>query len=348
LLLCALALPTSARAWTWPVDGPVVRGFDFDRGHPYAAGQHRGVDISAARGAPVLAPAEGVVSFAGTVPSGGRTISIETPSGTTVTLLHLGSIGVKRGAHVDEGAVVGAVGASDDTDLPQPHVYLGIRKTADPQGYLDPLTLLPPRPATAPSPDPAPGVAAAVAVNPAPAVDPPAAAPAPAATSVSATTSAAESTPAPVDEPASTVGAMAAAHSNQADGAASATDAPSHSHAATSVRGRPATLAAARSTPRAGAAAATGPAPPAALPAKPRTEALTPAEQPNDAPMPTLEQLHRTIRASRKWPPPAVAPDRVVARPSAHSTQRFARLSWLPAPSSPCGGVDRVSRRRFV
>jgi hypothetical protein len=184
LLLCALALPAaSARAWTWPVDGQVVRGFNFDRAHPYAGGQHRGIDVSAAIGAPVLAPAEGVVSFAGTVPSGGKTISIQTPFAATVTLLHLGSIGVTRGALVNEGSVVGAVGPSVDPDLLEPHVYLGIRTTADPQGYLDPLTMLPPRavdPGPAPDPapvvDPAPAVDPAVdpapGVDPAPAVDP--------------------------------------------------------------------------------------------------------------------------------------------------------------------------------
>ena len=81
LILCACALPVSvAQAWTWPVDGPVLRPFSFDRAHPYAGGQHRGLDIGAATGTPVVAPTDGVVSFAGTVPSGGKTISIQTPS----------------------------------------------------------------------------------------------------------------------------------------------------------------------------------------------------------------------------------------------------------------------------
>src|SRR3954469_6029132 len=66
LLMCACALPVSAaRAWTWPVDGPVLRPFSFDHAHPYAGGQHRGVDLGAPGGAQGLAPAAGVVSFAG-------------------------------------------------------------------------------------------------------------------------------------------------------------------------------------------------------------------------------------------------------------------------------------------
>src|SRR3954471_19447845 len=88
LLVCACALPVSgARAWTWPVDGPVLRPFSFDHAHPYAGGQHRGVDLGAPTGSPVLAPAEGTVSFAGTVPTGGKTVSIQTPFGYTATLV---------------------------------------------------------------------------------------------------------------------------------------------------------------------------------------------------------------------------------------------------------------------
>jgi hypothetical protein len=148
LFLCALALPVSvAQAWTWPVDGPVLRPFVFDRAHPYAAGQHRGVDLGAPAGLPVLAPSEGVVKFAGTVPTGGKTVSIETPTGHTATLVHLGSYVVKRGQAVAEGAVVGVVGPSGVTGLSEPFVYFGVRTTSDPQGYLDPLTFLPARPA---------------------------------------------------------------------------------------------------------------------------------------------------------------------------------------------------------
>src|SRR5438552_17877452 len=97
VLLCVLALPASARAWTWPVDGPVLRPFVFDPAHPYAGGQHRGIDIGGDQGTSVRAPADGIVSFAGTVPNGGKTVSIETPTGYTATLVPLRSIPVQRG-----------------------------------------------------------------------------------------------------------------------------------------------------------------------------------------------------------------------------------------------------------
>ena len=65
LIICAWALPVSvARAWTWPVDGPVLRPFAFGE-DPYAGGQHRGIDVGAPTGATVVAPASGEVTFAG-------------------------------------------------------------------------------------------------------------------------------------------------------------------------------------------------------------------------------------------------------------------------------------------
>jgi hypothetical protein len=144
-----------ALAWTWPVDGPVLRQFNLG-GDPYAGGQHRGIDIGAPLGAAVVAPAGGRVTFAGTVPTGGRTIAIRTPDGYSVTLLQLGAVGVARDQQVAEGDVVGVIGPSGEPELADPHVHLGIRLAADPNGYLDPLGFLPPQaPGSEPADDPA-------------------------------------------------------------------------------------------------------------------------------------------------------------------------------------------------
>src|SRR5438105_2613341 len=155
LLVVVLAglVPASAQAWSWPVQGKVLRPFAFG-GDPYAGGQHRGIDVAGDLGTDVLAPASGSVSFAGTVPKGGKTLSIRTPDGYTVTLQHLGSFLVRKGDVVTERVAVATVGTSGEPDWPEPYVYLGIRVTADEQGYVDPLTLLPARPAPDPAPPP--------------------------------------------------------------------------------------------------------------------------------------------------------------------------------------------------
>ena len=143
-----------ALAWTWPADGPVLRPFVLGD-DPYAAAQHRGVDIASPSGGLVRAPASGVVSFAGAVPGGGRTVTIQTADGYSVTLVHLGAIGVERGQELAEGAGVGSAGPSGDAEHAEPYVHLGVRVTADPTGYVDPLGLLPAREAP-PPPSPAP------------------------------------------------------------------------------------------------------------------------------------------------------------------------------------------------
>jgi pyruvate/2-oxoglutarate dehydrogenase complex dihydrolipoamide acyltransferase (E2) component len=92
----------------------------------------------------VVAPAAGTVSFAGTVPTNGKSMTIETADGYSVTLTHLGSIGVVEGATVAEQDAIGTVGPSGTPEVDGPYVHLGIRLTADQNGYVDPLSLLPP------------------------------------------------------------------------------------------------------------------------------------------------------------------------------------------------------------
>src|SRR2546423_1262674 len=207
-VLLGFVLAPAARAWTWPVDGAVLQPFVFDRSHPYAAGQHRGVDVGGAAGATVRAPAAGPVTFAGSVPGSGMSLTIATDGGLDVTLTHLGSLVVSRGAVVGEGDTVGTVGPSGDAEQAQPYVHLGIRTASDDQGYLDPLGFLPPRSAAPPAPTPSPAPTAPAPPAPAPpAPAPPAAAPAPPAVAAPAPAPAAV---APSPSPASPPGAAEA------------------------------------------------------------------------------------------------------------------------------------------
>jgi hypothetical protein len=222
-VLAALLLAPAAQAWTWPAAGAVLQSFLFDPAHPYAAGQHRGIAIGGSPGASVLAPTAGTVTFAGSVPSSGKSVTISTADGYAVTLTHLGSITLARGATVAEGDGVGTIGATGDADIAQPYVHLGVRIAAQPQGYLDPLTFLParvPAPAALVPPVPVadPPPALPPVADPAPAPEPelapvvsPASAPdaaAPVAAEPAAAESAAQPAPSapsvPVDAPAPT------------------------------------------------------------------------------------------------------------------------------------------------
>jgi hypothetical protein len=185
LALIALAPPAAARGsgWRWPVDGPVVTQYRNGE-DPYAGGQHRGIDVSAAAGTPVVAATDGDVRFAGPLGSSGLTVSIRTADGSYDTsYLHLGSIEVRAGDRVGVGARIGSVGTTGSRTLSEPHLHFGVREAGDRFAYRDPLTLLPPppsgprvptpRPLPLPGPAPAPPLlgppAAAVAAAAAPA-----------------------------------------------------------------------------------------------------------------------------------------------------------------------------------
>ena len=168
LLAVALVAVAPAAAWTWPTGGPVLLAFSFDPAHPYSAGEHRWIDIGGDPGSAVLAPAAGVVTFAGTVPGNGRSLTILTSDGWSVTLTQLRSVGVAKGASVAEGDAVATIGPSGDAEVAGPYMQLGIRHADQDQGYVDPQTLLPPRAQAPTSPTTTGG-----AVQPPPAVSVP-------------------------------------------------------------------------------------------------------------------------------------------------------------------------------
>jgi len=152
-MLLSLVLTSPAAGWAWPAEGPVLRSFSAEN-DPYAGGQHRGIDVGGPAGANLRAPAAGVVSFTGQVPHEGLCVTIRTPDGYSITLVHVGSIGATTGTAVEEGDVVATIGPTGEAEQSEPYVHLGVRVTADPNGYVDPLSLLPARPVSQPSPRP--------------------------------------------------------------------------------------------------------------------------------------------------------------------------------------------------
>ena len=56
------AAHSSPPTWVWPVDGVVLAPFAFDPAHPYAGGQHRGIDTGGPTAGSVRAPVAGSVT----------------------------------------------------------------------------------------------------------------------------------------------------------------------------------------------------------------------------------------------------------------------------------------------
>jgi len=98
----------------WPVKGPITGVYGSQRIlNGEARRPHFGVDISAPRGTPVVAPAGGIVTLShpGMFFSG-ATLIIDHGHGLSSSFLHLDKILVKPGDRVAQGQPIARVGAS--------------------------------------------------------------------------------------------------------------------------------------------------------------------------------------------------------------------------------------------
>ena len=108
----------------------ITSGFSRSRLHPiyrtYRA--HLGIDYGAPVGAPVVAVASGAVVSAGWSGGGGNMVRLRHASGFESYYLHLSAFapGIRAGAHVDQGALIGRVGATGDAT--GPHLDYRLRK----------------------------------------------------------------------------------------------------------------------------------------------------------------------------------------------------------------------------
>jgi murein DD-endopeptidase MepM/ murein hydrolase activator NlpD len=108
----------------------VTSGFSRSRLHPiyrtYRA--HLGVDYAAPVGAPVVAVANGVVVSAGWAGGGGRQVHIRHGGGLESYYLHLSAFGpgIRSGVGVNQGQLIGRVGATGDAT--GPHLDYRLKK----------------------------------------------------------------------------------------------------------------------------------------------------------------------------------------------------------------------------
>ncbi|MBU4215760.1 MAG: M23 family metallopeptidase [Actinobacteria bacterium] len=121
-----------------PIDGPtaVLREFD-PPAHEWSAG-HRGVDLALPPGGPVLAPAAGVITFAGQV-AGRPVITVAHADGRRSSLEPVVPA-VAVGEVVTAGQVIGALGQPGASHCaPIACLHWGVREG---RTYVDPLGLL--------------------------------------------------------------------------------------------------------------------------------------------------------------------------------------------------------------
>ncbi len=151
-LLCALSACASndppvllevsdaSTRFVWPVDHVsriVNSGYGDRGGRGKSSDFHRGIDIAAPRGAPVLAVAPGMVTVAGSGNGYGHYIVIDHGNGFGTLYAHLLDFAVRTGDRVQARQRIGSVGKSGNAT--GYHLHFEVHrsgKTADPLLYL--------------------------------------------------------------------------------------------------------------------------------------------------------------------------------------------------------------------
>lgn len=91
-----------------------------------ASGVHKGIDIFAPAGTPVLAPSWGLVLYAGELGRGGRVLLLLGPRWRLHYLAHLDSQAVSRGRLLRPGDSVGTVGTTGNAAGRPPHLHYSV------------------------------------------------------------------------------------------------------------------------------------------------------------------------------------------------------------------------------
>ena len=126
--------PRASSRFLWPVNGKIISSFGAKKG-----GLHNdGINIAAARGAPVRAAENGIVAYAGNELRGfGNLLLIKHADGWTSAYAHNDRLLVRRGDQVRRGQIIARVGSTGSVTSPQLHFELREGSEA-----IDPLRLL--------------------------------------------------------------------------------------------------------------------------------------------------------------------------------------------------------------
>ena len=122
----------------WPVEGQITGSFG-ERIDPFngEGAFHSGVDISSAYGTPIIAPADGLVTFAEFMGGYGKAVMVDHGHGISTRYGHLSGFAVTPGQHVHRGDVIGYVGLSGRSTGPHLHYEVRINDTpVNPYKYL--------------------------------------------------------------------------------------------------------------------------------------------------------------------------------------------------------------------
>ena len=121
-----------------PANGPLSSRFGLRRifnGLP--RNPHAGLDVAVGTGAPVTAPADGVVANVGDYFFNGNTVFVDHGQGLITAYMHLSRTDVRAGQAVKKGELLGAVGATGRVTGPHLHWAVILNNTpVDPELFI--------------------------------------------------------------------------------------------------------------------------------------------------------------------------------------------------------------------
>jgi murein DD-endopeptidase MepM/ murein hydrolase activator NlpD len=123
------------KGYVWPAKGVLTSGYGWRWGR-----MHRGIDIAAPIGTPVVSVASGVVEVAGWNPGGyGNLVDIRHPDGSLTRYGHNDRILVRAGQYVEQGQQIAEMGSTGFST--GPHCHFEVHPAG--QGATNPIAFLP-------------------------------------------------------------------------------------------------------------------------------------------------------------------------------------------------------------
>lgn len=113
-----------------------------------ASTNHKGIDLAAPNGTPILAAGAGTVTFAGSLGSAGNVVEIDHGGGLKTKYFHMASFLVQRGSIVQAGQRIGAVGSTGRST--GNHLHFEVVKDGEKQNPLAFISGSPPPPPPVP------------------------------------------------------------------------------------------------------------------------------------------------------------------------------------------------------
>jgi murein DD-endopeptidase MepM/ murein hydrolase activator NlpD len=130
----------------WPLTGPMKVTSPYGkRMHPIIGEEafHRGIDLRAQYGLPILAPADGIVLYIGSKTAYGNMVVVLHGGGIATVYGHLWKFAVQPYERVQKGQLLGYTGNTGFST--GPHLHFEVRRDGEP---INPLKWLPPIEAT--------------------------------------------------------------------------------------------------------------------------------------------------------------------------------------------------------